>query len=59
MEKIIITIETDNAAFEGARRDLEVAQILKKLSNSFESDITPINTIIDINGNRCGSVVVE
>ena len=63
MSKVIIEIETDNAAFEGFGKEGEIARILRDLAQRFEmSDIAkglhPVR-ISDINGNAIGEVTIE
>lgn len=57
MSNIKITIDTDNAAFEGG--NYEVARILKKYADSIseEGSINP-KKLQDINGNTVGEVLV-
>lgn len=52
-----IQIKTDNAAFEGDCLRLEVARILRDLSNKILDGRTP-HFLNDTNGNRVGSVVI-
>ena len=56
-EKITITIETGNAAFEGDSGH-EVARILRKLANEFENygRVLYGRPLFDHNGNKVGSV---
>lgn len=56
MKKVIIEIETENAAFDGG--EYELARILKEIANKLESGI-PVSKIRDINGNTIGSLRVE
>jgi hypothetical protein len=56
MSKIVITINTDNAAFEDA--DQEVSCILKDLSEYEEIGLIP-EGIMDINGNTCGTFKIK
>ena len=62
--KVTITISCDNAAF-GEEPELEVARILKDLSDDFElstdvvADFAHDPVLLDINGNNVGSVKVE
>ncbi len=57
MEKIEITIETVNAAFEEQPAS-EIARILRRLADRFEHDgIIPDGLPLrDINGNTCGRI---
>lgn len=50
---ITITINNVGAAFE--ERGIEEARLLRKLADIFESGGLPF-TLIDINGNKCGTV---
>jgi hypothetical protein len=56
--KVTITIDTDNAAFDGDwGRSTEVARILRDLAGTVETRGT-VNVpaaILDVNGNRCGT----
>lgn len=54
MERITITIDTDNAAFEGEPA-YEIARILRKLADQFETEGVPPEKIYDLNGNACGT----
>lgn len=56
-ERIIITIETENAAFDDEPVG-EVVRILRHLAARFASD-GQFPTVCDANGNTCGSVRVE
>jgi len=59
MKKIIIEIETVNAAFEDYGTD-EVSRILNWIADRLDSDIgSETHTIMDINGNVCGKVIIE
>lgn len=58
MERITITIETGNAAFEDAPAS-EIARILRGLADKLESNGTPPERLRDANGNTCGIVKVE
>jgi hypothetical protein len=58
MEKIIITIETVNAAFEENGIG-EVARILRKLADDMEYCESAKMPVFDINGNSCGKVEVK
>ena len=53
MSHITIKIDTDNAAFDGDNHDIEVARILKELSEYRPLENNSI-AIRDINGNRVG-----
>jgi hypothetical protein len=56
MEKIEITIETVNAAFE-ENDNAEVARILRELADKLESGQNP-ERLRDINGNNVGTVII-
>lgn len=59
MSKIKIEIETGNAAF-AEDRGAEAARILRKLADSLDMGqwLTLPSSLIDINGNRTGSVEI-
>lgn len=54
---IRIEINTDNAAFDGSDERTEIARILKTLADKIEQHHNP-EVIMDVNGNRCGSIKV-
>lgn len=56
MEFITIKFGTDNAAF--ANPGPEIARILRKIANHFETTGTAPNAIRDINGNFVGEVQI-
>jgi len=58
MERITITIQTGNAAFADYP-SAEITRILRKLAQRFEQDGIPPDVLLDVNGNRVGTVVVE
>ena len=64
MSRIVITIDTGNAAFED-EPGYEVGRILKEVANAFQeihgSSFRDINRVVlrDINGNRVGQVITE
>ena len=58
MERIIITIETGNAAF-GDAPATEIGRILRDLAQRCERDGVPPESVRDINGNPCGTVQVD
>jgi hypothetical protein len=58
MERVTITIETQNAAFDDAPA-YEIARILRDLAERFERDEIPPRILFDANGNAAGSVAVE
>ena len=53
MQEITITIETINAAFDGAPA-LEVAAILRRLADRLDAGDHPPAKLYDTNGNACG-----
>lgn len=60
MIAITVSIETDNDAFAGARRDREVSRILREAvarlaEESYTDDYFKVR---DVNGNTVGSVTV-
>ena len=57
MKKIIIEIETVNAAFEDDFNG-QIEAILEEITGMFFVGKTPL-TIRDINGNVCGKVIIE
>lgn len=54
--KINITIDTGNNAFDGVNRGFEVARILRKIADEYESGSWISKSIQDINGNNVGEV---
>lgn len=55
--KIIITLSTDNAAFED---DCEVSRILRELARNWEDYRNGNRSkLMDINGNAVGTVDIE
>lgn len=54
---ISITIETDNAAFEGVAGPLEVARILRDIGVEIKGGRTGSWKVRDVNGNTVGQVV--
>jgi hypothetical protein len=57
MQAIGITIDTTNAAFDGAPA-LEVAAILRRLADRLDAGDHPPATLYDTNGNACGHCYV-
>ena len=64
---VTIKIRTDNDAFCGASRDLEVVRILRRLAHDIEQGDAPMwcaekkptgFLLYDVNGNTAGSVKV-
>lgn len=58
MRTFSVTVETDNAAFDG-RPCRELARILREVAKRVESEESPAPfsfSIRDVNGNRCGEV---
>ena len=59
---ITITINTENAAFEGENYGPEVARILRELANILTADLLPNYAplpLYDSNGNRVGKVITS
>lgn len=57
-EKITITIETGNAAFDDAPAT-EVGRILRDLADRFEFNGVVPQHLRDINGNTVGTVLIK
>jgi len=60
---ITIKLKTDNAAFEGDSRDLEIARLIWGVAHRFErgavaSGVREARPLKDRNGNTVGSVTV-
>lgn len=51
MSVININIDTDNSAFDGVNRGVEVARILRKIADEYEKGAWISTTVSDINGN--------
>lgn len=51
MSVINIAIDTDNSAFDGENRGIEVARILRKIADEYDNGAWISPTISDINGN--------
>lgn len=49
-----LTIDTDNAAFDGDMLPIEVARILRMAAWQIENRGDIENGLLDINGNTCG-----
>ncbi len=58
MAKLSITIQTDNAAFEGDP-SVELARILADYAASLERESLRDRKLYDINGNPVGRVLVS
>lgn len=60
MRRITIIIDTVNAAFGGGAHEelLEAARILEDISDLFAEQDKPM-TLVDYNGNTCGTVTYE
>ncbi len=56
--KLTLTIQMDNAAFEGEYGSVEVARILREVANRV-SDPPQEFPLFDINGNKVGKVEVK
>lgn len=50
-----ITIQTENDAFTGDNRGHEIARILRRLADRFETGAEPTK-VMDVNGNCVGTV---
>ena len=63
MPKVVIEIETENAAFEGVDRDRELARILRmlaaKMMDKYEYGLDYSPNLFDVNGNRVGTIRFE
>jgi len=55
MERITITIDTGNAAFDDTPAT-EIGRILREIAENFESFGVGGGDILDVNGNVCGNV---
>ena len=58
INKMTINIQMDNAAFDGDEKWWEVSQILRNLAKEIWEDNLP-HTLVDSNGNSCGTVVYD
>ena len=62
---VTLTIETDNAAFEGSNIGPEIARILRETADRIEDEhlgelwIMCSMPIVDINGNVVGDITIE
>jgi hypothetical protein len=56
MEKLMITISTENAAFQDSNLPFELARIFKKMANDLENSGTLCRSYNDINGNKVATV---
>lgn len=56
MAEIKITFQTDGQAFDGYYRGIEIARILRKIANEYESCSYINEKIYDLNGNMIGTV---
>ncbi len=53
--KFVVTIETENAAFDGEYREQEIARILREAAHRVETNPTLVMGILrDANGNQVG-----
>ena len=57
--KIIITIDTSNAAFEERGPEVEAASILEYLASNWRGGGLFDRTLRDINGNIVGEAIIE
>lgn len=51
MKTVNITIDTDNSAFDGENRGVEIARILRKIADEYERGQWVSPNFCDINGN--------
>ena len=58
MNTFVLTINTDNAAFEGGNLAIEIARILRKLADTVERELLASEgfsvALRDVNGNKVG-----
>ena len=63
VSKVVIEIETENAAFQDGNCGVEVRGILEKITNHIKNNDDNIETMwktfTDINGNTCCVVTVK
>lgn len=61
MARLVITIDTDNAAFHGTGAGREVARILRDVADAAERKGAndPTGFLRDSNGNTCGVVAIH
>lgn len=52
---IKIIIKTENSAFQGENKNLEIARILSDLSRAYAANLN-VNNLYDINGNKVGNI---
>jgi hypothetical protein len=58
--RVLISIDTDNAAFEGNNLGLELAHILRGLVSAYEDGAPPEPVKLrDSNGNTAGKVTIK
>ena len=53
MANLTITVDLDNATFEGFNPEVEAVRILRKLADNYELGLTD-RTLHDFNGNTVG-----
>ena len=56
-KKLILKINTENAAFEGDNRNFELARILRMVAGQVETNL-PKFVVRDINGNSVGTLTL-
>jgi hypothetical protein len=59
MKRLLVRIETENAAFSGRGLDLETARLLRKVADEIERHGVKLcnrDKLMDVNGNTVGSV---
>jgi hypothetical protein len=59
VKKVIITIETENAAFNGGEEGPAEEEIVRILQGITEDAITGQWSLLDWNGNKVGRIVVK
>jgi hypothetical protein len=62
MERITMTLETSNAAFDYEGAASEIARIMREAAARIERDgmAHPAGIVLrDVNGNRCGLLTIE
>ena len=56
MAMITVEITTDNEAFSDGARGPEVARIFRRLADAYEDNRLYTHAIMDVNGNRVGTI---
>lgn len=57
--RVLVTINTDNDAFQGGNREAETARILRELADRIANGRSFPIALMDENGNRVGSAVLR